>query len=161
MNSARAKGRDSISKDSRFGKGKLWGLSFLILVFAAGVCQGSEFDPIFAKGTSSQTDSFPKTVSRIWIRFFQKFISPYDGPKCGLRPTCSQYSQKAIGRYGFFKGWMMSSDRLLRCHPKKEVGFYRMHNGHIHDSPGENDMREKERYDLFNSEWNERRGGNS
>ncbi|MFA6118427.1 MAG: membrane protein insertion efficiency factor YidD [Parachlamydiales bacterium] len=48
------------------------------------------------------------------IIFHQKVISPVDGPRSHFRPTSSRYMQLAIQRYGFFKGYIMGCDRLLR-----------------------------------------------
>jgi putative component of membrane protein insertase Oxa1/YidC/SpoIIIJ protein YidD len=35
--------------------------------------------------------------------------------ECPMYPSCSEYSQQAIARFGFAKGWLMSVDRLIRC----------------------------------------------
>lgn len=48
------------------------------------------------------------------IRFHQQVISPVDGPRSHFRPTSSRYMQLAMQRYGFFKGYLMGCDRLLR-----------------------------------------------
>jgi len=48
------------------------------------------------------------------IRFHQTFINPIDGPRSHFRPTSSKYMQLAIRRYGFFKGFIMGCDRLMR-----------------------------------------------
>ncbi len=48
------------------------------------------------------------------IRFHQDVISPVDGPRSHFRPTSSRYMQLAMHRYGFFKGYVMGCDRLLR-----------------------------------------------
>ena len=100
-----------------------------------------------------KSESFLRSVAKGWIRFFQKFISPYDGRKCGLYPTCSEYSRQCFMRYGFPKGWLMTADRLQRCHPKKTVGFYRYRSGRIVDTPAENAGSRKVAYDLFSDHW--------
>ena len=48
------------------------------------------------------------------ILFHQKVISPTTGPRSSFRPTSSLYTQLAIKRYGFLKGFIMGCDRLLR-----------------------------------------------
>lgn len=48
------------------------------------------------------------------ILFHQKVLSPVDGPRSHFRPTSSRYMQLAMERYGFFKGYIMGCDRLLR-----------------------------------------------
>lgn len=41
----------------------------------------------------------------LWgIQFYRSAISPYKGgPRCRYTPTCSQYAQTAIERYGAVK----------------------------------------------------------
>lgn len=48
------------------------------------------------------------------ILFHQNIISPVDGPRSHFRPTSSRYMLHAMRRHGFFKGFMMGCDRLLR-----------------------------------------------
>lgn len=48
------------------------------------------------------------------ITFHQKVLSPVDGPRSHFRPCSSQYMRHAMRRYGFFKGFIMGCDRLLR-----------------------------------------------
>jgi len=70
------------------------------------------------KKYKSQTE--PSTLSNflnIFIKFFQKIISPQDGPNCRYRPTCAKYAEICIKRYGPIKGIIMASDRFLRCNP--------------------------------------------
>ena len=49
------------------------------------------------------------------ITFYQKFISPVDGHRCRMSPSCSAYSKEAFQTHGFFMGWIMTCDRLMRC----------------------------------------------
>ncbi len=58
--------------------------------------------------------SVPKIVFGGYIRFFQKFISPVDGPRCQMYPTCSQYGREAVKKHGALLGFIMSADRLMR-----------------------------------------------
>ena len=37
------------------------------------------------------------------------------GGQCPMYPSCSQYSRQAIARHGLLIGWVMTTDRLLRC----------------------------------------------
>lgn len=47
------------------------------------------------------------------LKFYQHFISPMDGDRCPLYPTCSQFSIQAIRRHGPLVGLVMTSDRLM------------------------------------------------
>jgi len=50
----------------------------------------------------------------IAIAFHQNVISPADGPRSHFKPSSSQYTLDAMRKYGFFKGWTMGADRLMR-----------------------------------------------
>ena len=49
------------------------------------------------------------------IKFYQDYISSVDGNRCPMHPTCSRYCAEAIKKHGTFLGWIMCSDRLIRC----------------------------------------------
>lgn len=61
------------------------------------------------------------------ITIYQKIFSPDKGflkkigvvrnPVCVFYPTCSEYSKEAIEKYGVFKGFYLTTKRILRCHP--------------------------------------------
>lgn len=42
--------------------------------------------------------------------------------KCKFFPTCSNYSYQAIEKYGFLKGTLKSSIRILKCNPFSKGG---------------------------------------
>jgi putative component of membrane protein insertase Oxa1/YidC/SpoIIIJ protein YidD len=48
------------------------------------------------------------------ILFHQNVITHIDGPRSHFRPSSSQYMKLAIQKHGFFKGFIMGCDRLLR-----------------------------------------------
>jgi len=49
------------------------------------------------------------------LRLITGIISRADGDRCPMVPTCSAYSAQAIQKHGLLKGWIMTSDRLMRC----------------------------------------------
>jgi putative membrane protein insertion efficiency factor len=51
------------------------------------------------------------------IKMYQLLISPLFGATCRFTPTCSEYSITAIRKYGIFKGGLLSTKRILKCHP--------------------------------------------
>ena len=55
------------------------------------------------------------------VKFFQTFISPVDGDRCAMYPTCSAYSRQVIRKYGAIKGFVMTADRLI--HEEDEYRF--------------------------------------
>lgn len=48
------------------------------------------------------------------IYFYQNFISSQDEPSCMFEPSCSQFNNQAIKKYGLI-GILMGSDRVQRC----------------------------------------------
>ncbi|PJD94175.1 MAG: hypothetical protein CK425_11920 [Parachlamydia sp.] len=48
------------------------------------------------------------------IRFHQEVLSPADGPRSHFLPSSSQYMLEAMRKYGFFQGFSMGCDRLMR-----------------------------------------------
>lgn len=55
------------------------------------------------------------------ISFHQEIISPADGPRSHFYPSSSQYTLDAMRKYGFFKGFIMGCDRLMRENPEEWV----------------------------------------
>ena len=56
------------------------------------------------------------------IKAYKYLISPLFGNSCRYLPTCSEYSIEALKNYGLIKGILMSSKRILSCHPIKFLG---------------------------------------
>lgn len=57
------------------------------------------------------------------IEVYQKFISPLLKPSCVFYPTCSEYTKKAIDKYGVLRGFKLGGLRILRCHPWQKKHF--------------------------------------
>lgn len=62
-------------------------------------------------------------VVLILIRVYQALVSPLFPGSCRYRPTCSEYSYRAIMKHGFIGGSILTLRRLLRCHPWGGSGF--------------------------------------
>ena len=65
----------------------------------------------------------PRHVASAAIKAYQRFVSPLLPPSCRFTPSCSQYALVAIERYGFLKGTLMGTMRVLRCNPFSKGGF--------------------------------------
>lgn len=52
--------------------------------------------------------------SECMIGFHKRVISPADGPRSHHKPNSSQYTLDAMRKYGFFRGFIMGCDRLMR-----------------------------------------------
>jgi putative membrane protein insertion efficiency factor len=58
-----------------------------------------------------------------FIKIYQYGISPLLGPKCRFIPTCSQYGEAALKKYGLFKGGWLLVKRLSKCRPGGGSGY--------------------------------------
>jgi len=56
------------------------------------------------------------------IKFYQFFLSPLLGNNCRYLPTCSQYFIDSLKEFGFLKGCLLGTKRILSCHPIKILG---------------------------------------
>ena len=57
------------------------------------------------------------------LRIYKWLLSPWFLPACRYVPTCSQYAEEAIDRFGVMRGGWMAALRLLRCHPFVKGGY--------------------------------------
>lgn len=64
-----------------------------------------------------------KSVLLFALRFYKAAISPFLPPACRFTPTCSEYAQEAVRKYGALRGVWMGTRRLLRCHPFHKGGY--------------------------------------
>jgi putative component of membrane protein insertase Oxa1/YidC/SpoIIIJ protein YidD len=53
-------------------------------------------------------------IAETMIGFHKKVISPADGPRSNHKPNSSGYTLDAMRKYGFFYGYLMGCDRLMR-----------------------------------------------
>ena len=53
-------------------------------------------------------------TAQLGLVVWRNLISPGDGARCPMRPSCSLYARQAMGRDGLFGGVILTFDRLLR-----------------------------------------------
>ena len=82
-------------------KGKYLPAVILVLIFLAAPV------PAISEDTARKVNPF--------VRFYQDHISPVDGDRCPMHPSCSEYARQAIQKHGPVLGWIMACDRLIRC----------------------------------------------
>ncbi|MCJ7579417.1 MAG: membrane protein insertion efficiency factor YidD [Candidatus Aminicenantes bacterium] len=58
-----------------------------------------------------------KKIALALIKGYKILISPLMGRNCRFYPTCSEYTHEAIQKHGLFKGILLGTRRLLKCHP--------------------------------------------
>lgn len=71
-----------------------------------------------AKTSSKAHEGWLEHLATSVIWFHKKVISPADGPRSHFRPNSSQYTLDAIERYGFWQGYLLGCDRLMRENPE-------------------------------------------
>jgi putative membrane protein insertion efficiency factor len=59
----------------------------------------------------------PRLGGRGLIAIYRHTLSGLVGFHCRHLPTCSQYADNAIDRFGLWAGGWMTLARLCRCHP--------------------------------------------
>lgn len=64
-----------------------------------------------------------KTILKLLIRFYQKFISPITPGSCRYYPTCSQYALWQVDNNTFFKAIYFTIMRVLKCNQLFKGGF--------------------------------------
>ena len=65
----------------------------------------------------------PRRAVRALISGYRHALVPLLAWDCRHLPTCSEYAEEAIGRFGLWAGGWMALARLLRCHPMGTRGL--------------------------------------
>lgn len=83
-------------------------------------------EPIGGIGSESMTATkriwtfatrVPRQAGRALVKLYRYTFSALVGFHCRHLPTCSEYADQALARYGLWAGGWMTLARLLRCHP--------------------------------------------
>ncbi len=59
----------------------------------------------------------PRSLARAAVLIYRTTISALIGTNCRHLPTCSEYADEALSRFGLWAGGWMTLARLLRCNP--------------------------------------------
>ena len=68
----------------------------------------------------------PRLAGRGLIKAYRYTLSPLVGFHCRHLPTCSEYADEALDRYGLWAGGWMTLARLTRCQPWGTSGIDRV-----------------------------------
>jgi len=74
----------------------------------------------------------PRKIGMVLITIYRLLISPFLRSNCRFYPSCSQYAQTAIQRFGLIYGSWLTLRRLLRCHPLHPGGIDEVPDGRHH-----------------------------
>jgi len=61
-------------------------------------------------------NNIPSSLLKGSFFFYKNFISPQDFGGCTFIPSCSEYAKIALEEKGLVRGYLMTFDRLCRCH---------------------------------------------
>jgi len=59
----------------------------------------------------------PRVIGRALVTVYRYTLAPLLGPRCRHLPSCSEYADEAIERFGLWAGGWMALARILRCNP--------------------------------------------
>lgn len=59
----------------------------------------------------------PRRLGIGLVKAYRLVLSPWLGGQCRYLPTCSQYTEEAIGKYGLWAGFWIGLSRFQRCGP--------------------------------------------
>jgi putative membrane protein insertion efficiency factor len=59
----------------------------------------------------------PRRAGRALVQLYRLTLSPLIGPRCRHLPSCSEYADESISRFGLWAGSWMTLARIIRCQP--------------------------------------------
>lgn len=61
------------------------------------------------------------------LTLYKLFISPIFvnlfGHSCRFTPTCSEYMNEAVDKYGIVRGGIMGLKRIIKCNPLSTIAY--------------------------------------
>lgn len=87
----------------------------LITLFWGTKSEANNWQPWESHTPSQKQESEAITLNPLkqGVRFFQRYISVVDSPRCPMYPTCSAYALQALEKHGAIVGSFLTVDRLL------------------------------------------------
>jgi putative membrane protein insertion efficiency factor len=74
-------------------------------------------NPNGKQAISSTWDRLPRLAGRALVALYRLTLSPLLGPRCRHLPSCSEYADESISRFGLWAGSWMALARITRCQP--------------------------------------------
>lgn len=59
----------------------------------------------------------PRLAGRALVIAYRYTLSPLIGPRCRHMPSCSEYAEESVMRFGLWAGSWMALARIIRCQP--------------------------------------------
>jgi putative membrane protein insertion efficiency factor len=60
---------------------------------------------------------WPRLALTGLVHGYRLLLKPWVGNVCRFEPSCSAYALQALEKHGAARGGMLSTARILRCHP--------------------------------------------
>ena len=64
-----------------------------------------------------------KRAGIAFIRVYRRTLSPFFSGSCRYEPSCSVYTEQAIGKYGLLRGTWKGAKRIASCGPWRPGGY--------------------------------------
>jgi putative membrane protein insertion efficiency factor len=111
-----------------------FGITVLLLFLATTPSMADDWGPWELSKQIQRSPSRSHSALQTAVRLFQKYISPVDGQRCAMYPTCSSYSLQALRKHGPLIGVFLTVDRLYhegdlieQQHPINKWGYIRFY----------------------------------
>ncbi|WP_303720812.1 membrane protein insertion efficiency factor YidD [Malonomonas rubra] len=109
--------------------------AILMLLLASGEMLADDWGPWEMPAQSKKPQVANQGPLQLAVKFFQSHLSPVDGPRCPMYPTCSAYALQALRKHGPLFGTFQTVDRLYRegdvehehTQPINKWGYVRFH----------------------------------
>lgn len=60
-------------------------------------------------------------AARLYLLAYKRVVSPADGDRCGMFPSCSAYTERAVRLYGPVHGGWLGAARILADHADPDL----------------------------------------
>ncbi len=64
-----------------------------------------------------------REIALLPVKLYRRYMSPLLKPRCIYYPSCSEYFEQAVMKYGILRGSMKGFYRILRCNPFASGGY--------------------------------------
>jgi len=110
------------------------GIILLLSGLMATPATADDWGPWEVNKPTQKPQTASNSVLQTAVQLFQEYISPIDGQRCAMYPTCSSYSLQAIRKHGSLMGIFLTVDRLYhegdpieQQHPINKYGYIRFY----------------------------------
>ncbi len=69
------------------------------------------------------SESVTRGAFQIYRRVLSPLLHSFGISNCRFQPTCSEYAEVAVARFGAVRGGWLALRRVARCHPFSKGGL--------------------------------------